>query len=72
MERDEYDRFIHSKHPIQYIEQSWFFNTQKIYICYIFLIFLLQILTVICIIRAIQQVNISAVKSKSDKIKLFI
>jgi hypothetical protein len=69
MERDEYEKFIHSKLPsiilqnrinnssqdrIQHIEQSWLYNTQNIYICYSILIFFFLTLTLICITIALK------------------
>jgi hypothetical protein len=69
MERDEYEKFIHSKLPsiilqnrinnssqdrIQHIEQSWLYNIQNIYICYSILIFFFLTLTLICITIALK------------------
>lgn len=61
IEKDQYDKLIYSRQAqnqvidlsqdrIQHIEQSWFYTTQKIYICYIILIFLFLTITLICII----------------------
>jgi len=69
MERDEYDKFIHSKFPsiisqnrinnssqdrIQHIEQSCLYNPKNIYICYSILLFFFLTLTLICIIIALK------------------
>jgi len=69
MEKDEYDRFIHSKIPsrksqnlinnsshdrIQHLKQLWLYNKQNIYIFYSILIFFFLTLTIICIIIALK------------------
>jgi hypothetical protein len=69
LEKDEYEKFIHSKLPpissqnqlntfsqdrIHHLEQSWTHNIQKLYICYFILIFFFLTVTIICIIIALK------------------